>query len=145
VIEFILDGADNTQWRPAVMDIQRVGGTPAGLGAVFKQGLKGPGGRRMDGDYKITRLRPDEMIEFEMIAGPVRPTSSYEFQASGAASNITFVLDYKTSGLARLMVGVITAGDCACCNPINRWARSFGSAKLSDAAFANTIQEEQDT
>ena len=47
VFDFVLDGTNNTLWRPAVIDIQRMSGKPSDVGAVFKQGLKGPGGRRV--------------------------------------------------------------------------------------------------
>jgi hypothetical protein len=52
VFNFIADGSNNPLWRSSVTDIQRVPDKPQGLGAVFKQGLKGPGGR-IDGDNFI--------------------------------------------------------------------------------------------
>lgn len=51
VFNFVLDGMNNPRWRPAVLDIQQMTGKPVGVGAKYKQGLKGPGGRRIDGDY----------------------------------------------------------------------------------------------
>jgi len=41
VFDFLLDGTNNPHWRPAVFDIQRIPSKPSGVGAVFKQGLKG--------------------------------------------------------------------------------------------------------
>jgi hypothetical protein len=52
VFNFIADGTNNPLRRSSVTDIERVPGKPTGLGAVFKHGLKGPGGR-IDGDYEI--------------------------------------------------------------------------------------------
>ncbi len=40
VFDFLLEGMNNPLWRPAVLDIQRVPGKPAGVGATFKQALK---------------------------------------------------------------------------------------------------------
>jgi uncharacterized protein YndB with AHSA1/START domain len=108
VFEYILDGANNARWRPGVTDVKRASESPLGAGAVFKQGLKGPGGRRMDGDYKITQCQPGELIEFQVIAGPARPTGSYKFAPAGGATTITFVLDFQPKGLAKLMDGMIT-------------------------------------
>src|SRR5262249_39215717 len=54
VFDFLLDGMNNPKWRAGVLDIEHIAGTPEGIGARFKQGLKGPGGRRIDGDYQIT-------------------------------------------------------------------------------------------
>ena len=43
VFAFVADGLNAPSWRPGVMDISLASGT--GLGAVYKQGVKGPGGR----------------------------------------------------------------------------------------------------
>src|SRR5215472_15959155 len=106
VYNFLLDGANNPRWRPGVLDIAHDDGTPAGLGAVYKQGMKGPGGR-IDGDYKVTRLQPNQLIEFQVIAGPARPTGPYTLEPAGAGTKLTFVLDFQPKGLARLMDGMI--------------------------------------
>src|SRR5690348_10467198 len=79
VFDFVLDGMNNPHWRPAVIEIQRVPGKPA----VFKQGLKGPGGRRIEGDYEIVEEKPNESIKFQVISGPARPTGVYKFEAVG--------------------------------------------------------------
>lgn len=47
VYEFLLDGMNNPHWRSAVIGIQRVPGKPSGVGAIYKQGLKGSGGLKM--------------------------------------------------------------------------------------------------
>jgi len=98
VYDFVLDGAKNSLWRPAVIDIQLMPGKPAGLGAVYKQGLKGPGGRRIDGDYEIVECKPNEWIKFQVIAGPARPTGSYKFESLGNSTRLTFTLDFKAKG-----------------------------------------------
>src|SRR5713101_8035391 len=103
VFNFVLDGMNNPRWRPAVIDIQQVPGKPAGVGAVFKQGLKGPGGRRIDGDYEIVECQPNALITFQVITGPARPTGTYRFEAAGNSTHITFVLQHEPRGLARLM------------------------------------------
>ena len=106
VFKFLLDGANNPRWRPGVLDIQHDAATPAGLGAVYKQGMKGPGGR-IDGDYKITRLQPDQLIEFQVITGPARPTGTYTLASAGSGTKVSFVLDFQPKGLAKLMDGLI--------------------------------------
>jgi uncharacterized membrane protein len=107
VFDFLLDGMNNPKWRPTVLDIQHVPGTPPGLGARFKQGLKGPGGRRIDGDYEITALEPNRLIRFQVIAGPARPTGTYRLEATGGATHAILVLEYAPRGLARLMDSMI--------------------------------------
>lgn len=107
VFDFILEGKNNQHWRPAVHDVAQVPGTPKGVGAIFKQGMKGPGGRRIDADYKIVEADPPRRIRFEVVAGPARPTGTYTFEAEGNATTVTLVLDYRPKGLAKLMDGMI--------------------------------------
>ena len=103
VFDFVLDGTKNPLWRSTVLDIERVPGKPSGVGAVYKQGLKGPGGRRIDGDYEIVECRPNELIRFQVISGPARPTGTYRFEADGDSTRVTFALHFEPKGLARLM------------------------------------------
>ena len=61
----------------------------------------------MDGDYEVTEAEPNKLIKFQVIAGPARPSGTYKLEAAGNATRVTFVLDYQTKGLARLMDGMI--------------------------------------
>lgn len=105
VFDFLSDGMNNPHWRPTVVDIQRI----PGKSATFKQGLKGPGGGRIDGDYEITASKPNELITFQVIAGPAKPTGTYKFEAAGNSPRLTFVLHFEPKGFARLMDPMISA------------------------------------
>ncbi|HEY7983939.1 MAG TPA: SRPBCC family protein [Ktedonobacterales bacterium] len=107
VYAFLLDGANNPLWRPPVLGIARVPGTPDGVGARYAQQLKGPGGRAIAGDYEITRAQPSTAIAFKVTAGPARPTGEYILQPEGAGTRVRFVLDFQPTGLARVMDGMI--------------------------------------
>ena len=74
VFAFIADGLNGPKWRTGIIDIAHVSGT--GVGATYKQGVKGPGGRRIDADYRVTTYEPNSRLAFEAIAGPVRPKAS---------------------------------------------------------------------
>lgn len=108
VFVFVLDGDNNSKWRPGVLDIQRLTSKPDGVGSKFKQGLKGPGGR-IDGDYEITECEPNKSIKFQVTAGPARPMGSYTFEANGSATTVTFVLHFEPKGLQKLMDGMISS------------------------------------
>ena len=108
VFDFIADGANNPLWRSSVLDIQRVPGKPSGVGAVFKQGLKGPGGR-IDGDYEIVESQVNQLIKFQVITGLARPTGTYNFEALGNSTRLTFILHYEPKGLARLLDPMISS------------------------------------
>ena len=102
VFDFILDGTNNPLWRASVIDVKPMAERPYGVGSVFKQGLKGPGGR-IDGDYQITECKPNQVIKFQVIAGPARPVGSYSFESDGRFTLLTFILDFQPKGLAKLM------------------------------------------
>jgi Predicted integral membrane protein len=106
VFDFILDGRNSTLWRPSVLDVQLMPGNPLGVGAIFKQGLKGPGGR-IDGDYEIVECKPNELIRFQVITGPARPTGTYLFKSMDDSTQVKFILDFQPKGLAKLMDGMI--------------------------------------
>jgi uncharacterized protein YndB with AHSA1/START domain len=94
VYDFILNGANNKLWRSSVLDIKPLSQAPFGAGSKFEQGLKGPTGR-IAGDYEITEVKPNELIRFQVIAGPARPTGTYHFQKQDGGTGLTLVLDYR--------------------------------------------------
>jgi uncharacterized protein YndB with AHSA1/START domain len=70
VFAYVTDGMNGSKWRPGVLDTEHVSGT--GAGAVYRQGVKGPGGRRVAADYEVTALEPRRRMAFKAIAGPMR-------------------------------------------------------------------------
>jgi uncharacterized membrane protein len=107
VFAYVLDGENCTAWRPGVIDIKRVSGE--GAGAIYRQGVRGPMGRRIDADYTVTSAEPNRLIEFQTIAGPVRPRGRYTFESAGDATQLTFNLEADVKGLRGLILGPAVA------------------------------------
>ena len=106
VFAFLADGVNDTKWRPQVASISHASGS--GVGAVYSQTMKGPGGRPIAGDFRITRYDEPTRLDFEVIAGPARPTGSYVLRDAGSGSTeITFTLDLKPRGLMMLLRPII--------------------------------------
>lgn len=103
VFAFVADGENAMQWRPGVLDIQHLSGE--GMGAVYRQGVKGPGGRRIAADYEVTAFEPNRRLAFRAIAGPVRPEGEYRFVESGDQTTVTFSLEATLTGWKRLLMG----------------------------------------
>ena len=103
VFRFLADGRTATQWRSGVIDVSKVSG--AGVGSVYRQVVRGPGGRAVDADYEITALEQDRRIAFRTIAGPVRPDGEFALEPMGDATILTFTLDAPLSGWKRLLLG----------------------------------------
>ena len=103
VFRFLANGLTAPQWRLGVLEISKVSGE--GVGEVWRQVVRGPGGRRVDADYEITALESDARIAFRTIAGPVRPQGEYLFEAMGDATILTFRLTAELSWWKRLVLG----------------------------------------
>ncbi len=103
VFAFIADGMNGPKWRPGVLDTEHVSGS--GVGATYKQGVKGPGGRRVDADYRVTRFEPNSGLAFVAIAGPVRPTGEFVLQEIPDGTRLTFSLDAQLGGIKKLLMG----------------------------------------
>lgn len=106
VFAFLADGTNNPSWRPEVRSISHVSGS--GVGAQFAQTMKGPGGRPIAGDYTITRFDEPTRLDFEVTAGPARPTGSFVLRETApAATEVRFTIDVKPRRFMVLMTPVI--------------------------------------
>ena len=88
-----------------MLDIRPVSGE--GVGAVYRQGVRGPGGGRIAADYQVTAHQPDTLMAFETIAGPVRPTGEFRFQEAGGATTLTMSLQAELTGVKRLLMSAM--------------------------------------
>jgi uncharacterized membrane protein len=102
VFSFIADGLNGPKWRSGITDIALVSGS--GVGATYKQGVRGPGGRRVDADYRITAFEPNSRLAFEGVAGPVRPKGEYVFEHVDDGTQLRFSLDAELSGIKKLLM-----------------------------------------
>lgn len=103
VFAYVADGLNGPKWRPGVLDVSLVSGS--GVGATYKQGVRGPGGRQIDADYEVTVYEPSRRIGFRAIAGPVRPTGEYRFEEVAGGTRLTFSLAAELSGLKKVLMG----------------------------------------
>jgi uncharacterized protein YndB with AHSA1/START domain len=105
VFTFVADGAKAQQWRSGVLDIAHISGK--GVGEQWRQGVKGPGGRRIAADFEITVYEPPALLEFKATAGLVRPSGGYRLEALGAHSTstqLTFWLKEELGGWKKLLL-----------------------------------------
>jgi uncharacterized membrane protein len=103
VFAFMADGENCPQWRSGVLDIKRVSGE--GLGTRYAQGVRGPMGRRIAADYEISAYEPNDRIEFQTTAGPVRPHGRYDFETLDGGTRLTFTLEAELTGFRKLLMG----------------------------------------
>jgi uncharacterized protein YndB with AHSA1/START domain len=108
VFGYLADGTHNKEWRAGVLEIERTSAAD-GQGATYRQVLAGPGGRRIDGDYRVTVFDPPRRLEFAVIAGPARPVGVFELTENpDQTTQIRFALDLEAAGPMKLMTPMIT-------------------------------------
>src|SRR5260370_12823306 len=108
VFDYLADGTHNREWRAGVLEIERTS-SGGGEGATYRQVLAGPGGRRIDGDYRVTVFDPPRRLEFRVTAGPARPAGVFELtENADRTTRVRFALDLTPAGLMKLMTPMIT-------------------------------------
>ncbi|MFH5879870.1 SRPBCC family protein [Arthrobacter sp. NA-172] len=108
VYAFLADGLNNKLWRPAVRSVALASGESGTQGAVYSQTLAGPGGRTIAGDYEITAAQPGKRLDFQVTAGPARPTGSFTLNENDGSTTVRFALDLQPKGFMKLMSSMIT-------------------------------------
>ena len=71
VFSVLADGETATQWRPGFVAINKVSGD--GVGAIYKETIRGPGGRSLAADDRITGFEPDRALPLRLSLAPSGP------------------------------------------------------------------------
>ncbi len=104
VVAYVLDGEKCPEWRPGVTDIKRLSGD-GGVGTVYAQGVRGPMGSRIAADYRVTVCEPSRALEFQTVAGPVRPHGRFEIAPEGDSTRLSLSLNADLTGFRALLMG----------------------------------------
>jgi uncharacterized protein YndB with AHSA1/START domain len=103
VFAFVADGTTAPHWRSGVLDVAHESG--AGVGARYRQGVRGPGGRRIAADYEVTAYEPGRRLAFRAVAGPVRPVGEYRFEPADGGTTVRLELSADLGPVKRLLMG----------------------------------------
>jgi uncharacterized membrane protein len=101
VFAFIENHENDPRWRAGVLDIKR------GSGNSWQQGMKGPLGRRIAGDFDVTQNEPNRRHAFHVTAGPVQPDGVYELADENGSTRVTFSLRADLDGAKKLMAPLV--------------------------------------
>lgn len=107
VFQFVANHENDAQWRPGVLDIKRASGD--GQGAIYRQGVKGPFGRRIAADFEVTAYEENSHIAFRTLGGPVQPEGSYRFEDADGGTRVTFSLSANLRGPQKLMLPMVAS------------------------------------
>ena len=106
VFAFVANHENDVRWRPGVLDIARASGE--GQGAVYRQGVKGPMGKRIDADFEVTAFQQGSHLALRTLGGPVQPEGSYRFEDADGGTRVTFSLSANLRGLQKLMAPMVS-------------------------------------
>jgi len=105
VFAFVANHENDTKWRPGIVDIERASGERRG--AVYRQGVKGPMGRRIPADFEVTAYEENSHIAFRTLGGPVQPEGAYRFEDADGGTRLTFSLSAELRGPQKLMAPMV--------------------------------------
>ncbi len=107
VFSHIADGARNPTWRQAVVEVALHSGDGRD-GSVWRQVVRGPAGKEIDADYRVTRYEPPRAYGFDIVAGPVRGSGLYTLADEGEGmTSVTLELVLKPRGAMRVLTGFV--------------------------------------
>jgi uncharacterized membrane protein len=106
VFAFVANHENDPKWRPGVADIARASGQ--GQGEIWRQGVNGPIGRRIDADFEVTAYQEGSLLAFRTLGGPVQPEGSYRFEDADGGTRVTFSLRCSPPGVKKLMTPMVT-------------------------------------
>jgi uncharacterized membrane protein len=106
VFDFVANHDNDPRWRAGVADIARASGQ--GQGEVWRQGMKGPMGRRIDADFEVTAYQEGTLLAFRTLAGPVQPEGSYRFEDADGGTRVSFSLSADLRGMQKLMAPMVS-------------------------------------
>ena len=93
-----------TKWTTNVRKVEKVTRGPAGEGTVYRYALETPAG---DHDLEIehTEWEPPRRCAGIYSRGPVTGRWSYTYSESGGKTKLTYVSDFRLTGLLRFATG----------------------------------------
>ena len=104
VFAFFTDPANEVRWRSAHLREFRAD-APVAVGTRIRQVLAGPMGREIHADIEVTELEPNSRYAFATVAGPVRPTGTFDFRSVDDGTEVTLRLDAPLHGVKKVAMG----------------------------------------
>lgn len=109
VFAYLADGLNDPAWHDGILEIERASDV-VGVGAMYRQTVRGLGGTRVPADYFVSEYEPPHLLAIEVTAGPVRPAGRFELSEDGpATTTLRSTLELPSTLAMKLMSGMITS------------------------------------
>ena len=108
VFAYVADPTRFGEWQRDVVRVEVEGGRPPGLGGRFTT-TRRIGGVERALTQEVTELRPPRSWAVHGVDGPIRPSASVTVEPldGGAASRVTFALDFEGHGIGRPLLPAV--------------------------------------
>jgi uncharacterized protein YndB with AHSA1/START domain len=108
VFAYLADPTRFAEWQRDVVRVDVEGRRPPGLGGRFTT-TRRIGGVERTMTQEVTELRPPRSWAVHGIDGPIRPSASVTVEPldGGAASRVTFALDFEGHGIGRPLLPAV--------------------------------------
>ena len=108
VFAYVADPTRFGEWQRDVVRVEVEGGRPLGLGGRFTT-TRRIGGVERALTQEVTELRPPRSWAVHGVDGPIRPSASVTVEPldGGAASRVTFALDFEGHGIGRPLLPAV--------------------------------------
>ncbi|HEX4057048.1 MAG TPA: SRPBCC family protein [Galbitalea sp.] len=94
VFDFLVDGSNNSLWRPEVVSVIFAAGPTER--AVWAQTVKSATGKAVKADYRISRYDRPGKLELTVFNGPSRPTSTFTLKSlTSQSTQVSYAVDVK--------------------------------------------------
>jgi uncharacterized protein YndB with AHSA1/START domain len=108
VFAYLADPTRFAEWQRDVVRVEVEGGHPPGLGGRFTT-TRRIGGVERTMTQEVTELRAPRSWAVQGVDGPIRPSASVTVEPldGGAASRVTFALDFEGHGIGRPLLPAV--------------------------------------
>ncbi|HEV3496749.1 MAG TPA: SRPBCC family protein [Actinomycetes bacterium] len=108
VFAYLADPTRFAEWQRDVVRVEVEGGDPPGLGDRFTT-TRRIGGVERTMTQEVTELRAPSRWAAKGVDGPIRPSASVTVEPldGGAASRVTFALDFEGHGIGRPLLPAV--------------------------------------
>ena len=92
IYNFLLEPVNLPLWREGLRSVELILGAAGSPGAVYRPHLADTAYRQPAADFELTVTRPGAEIQFQVLAGPVRPHGGYYLSTEGSTTRVRFAL-----------------------------------------------------
>jgi hypothetical protein len=102
VFAYVMNVANDADWRTGVVEAAFTSPGPAGVGSEGFDRVDA-NGRTMESRWRVTEWAPDSHARWDLVSGPISGTGGYICEPSGTGTRFTLEAHIRPTGFFRLL------------------------------------------